>query len=89
MSEPAGRQATDVGATQTILAEMWVELLEVDAVQPSDHLLELGGNSLIATMIANRIEVAWGFRPTMATMMSASLAELAEACERRGVGTGT
>jgi hypothetical protein len=62
--------------TEAVLAELWRELLEVDSVKPDDRLLELGGNSLIATMIANRIELLWNFRPSMETLLTATLDEL-------------
>jgi hypothetical protein len=42
-----------------------------------------GGDSLIATMIANRIELAWGFRPCMEEMLTLSFDELSEVCVRR------
>jgi len=68
------------------LSEFWMELLDVETVKPEDHLLDLGGNSLVATMIANRIEFAWGVRPTMEQMLSSSLQELAALCEQARTG---
>jgi acyl carrier protein len=69
--------------TQQVLGEFWAEVLDVDSVEPDDHLLELGGNSLVATMVANRIELAWGFRPSMEELLTASMRELAAACDAR------
>jgi acyl carrier protein len=66
---------------EAALAEFWAEVLEVDAVEPADRLLDLGGNSLAATMVANRIELAWGFRPELADVLDWSLRELADWCE--------
>jgi acyl carrier protein len=68
--------------TTEVLAEFWEELLDVDSVDQDDRVLELGGNSLIATMLANRIELAWGFRPTMEELMSSTFGELAKLCEQ-------
>jgi hypothetical protein len=67
-----------------VLREFWFEVLNLDAVQPGDRLLNIGGDSLNATMIANRIELTWGFRPTMEQMLTCSFGELSEMCERRG-----
>ena len=69
--------------TQQVLADFWAEVLDVDSVEPDAYLLELGGNSLVATMVANRVELAWGFRPSMEELLVSSLRELAAACESR------
>ena len=69
--------------TERALGEFWAEVLDVDSVDPDDHLLELGGNSLVATMVANRVELAWGFRPSMEELLMCSLRELAASCEAR------
>ena len=68
--------------TTELLSEYWTELLDAESVNPGDHLLELGGNSLIATMLANRIEAAWGFRPTMDQMLNSSFQEMSDLCEK-------
>jgi Phosphopantetheine attachment site len=83
VSEVEARQATERRTeTEEVLAGFWTEVLEADAVGPDDRILELGGNSLLATMVANRIELAWGFRPSMEELLTSSLRELADACER-------
>jgi len=71
------RISADVQAT---LGDMWQELLDVDDIKPQDRLLEVGGNSLIATMLANRIELTWGFRPPMEMMLTSTFDELCKAC---------
>lgn len=68
--------------TAQVLTQFWQELLDVDTVEPGDHLLERGGNSLVATMLANRIELTWGFRPTMTELMTTSFSELSALCEK-------
>ena len=75
--------------TERVLAEFWEEVLELDSVGPDDHILELGGNSLVTTMVANRIELAWGFRPSMEELLTSSLRELAVACEKARAEQGT
>jgi hypothetical protein len=79
----------DTSSTERFLTGVWLEVLELEALERTDHLLDLGGNSLMATMIANRVEVAWGFRPSMSMLMSLSLAELAEACEEERLAATT
>jgi hypothetical protein len=64
----------------TILAGFWQELLNVEAVRPGDTLLEAGGNSLIATMLANRIELTWNVRPSMADLMTSSFNDICKLC---------
>ncbi len=72
--------------TTELLSESWMELLDVESVKPEDYLLDLGGNSLIATMIANRIEFAWGFRLTMEQLLTSSFHELSLLCEQERSG---
>ncbi len=94
VNETAPAPAPDDGLreeTAKALTEHWEELLDLDRIEPDDRLLELGGNSLIATMLANRIELAWGFRPSMEDLLTQSLDELTKACAaaRAGGGTGS
>lgn len=65
-----------------VMTQFWQELLDTDAIGADDHLLELGGNSLVATMLANRIELTWGFRPTMTELMTSSFSELLALCDQ-------
>ncbi|WP_431965553.1 phosphopantetheine-binding protein [Nocardia sp. bgisy134] len=65
---------------RTVLAEFWLELLELAEIADTDRFLELGGNSLKATMLANRIELTWGFRPSMEVVFASSFDELVEFC---------
>lgn len=44
------------------LADLWKESLLTDQVGPDDHFLDLGGDSIRAMMILNRIERLWGAR---------------------------
>ena len=62
------------------LADYWCELLGVEVVKHDDHFLSLGGNSMLATILANRIEDELGIRPSMEDLFS-TLQRLAIACE--------
>lgn len=81
MSEAAA-STQRAAETERAIAEFFEEVLDVDEVDPGLSLLELGGNSLAATMVANRIELSWGFRPSLEELLTLPLHELAETCER-------
>ena len=76
-----------VATIEPAIADFWREVLDVPEVSGDDRLLEIGGNSLAATMIANRIELVLGVRPTMTEVMTSSLHELAVACAERAAAT--
>ncbi|MFB1483083.1 phosphopantetheine-binding protein [Corallococcus sp. RDP092CA] len=63
------------------LAGYWQELLGVDSVRPEDHFLEVGGNSLLATLLANRIEDDLGLQVGMVDLFN-TLSAVAAVCER-------
>jgi len=65
---------------EVIIAGYWRELLGIDAVAPTDHFINLGGDSVRATMLANRIEDELGVRPRIVELF-ATLAEVAHHCE--------
>ena len=62
------------------LSIYWCELLGVETVKRDDHFLGLGGNSMLATILANRIEDELGVRPSMEALFS-TFERLAAACE--------
>jgi acyl carrier protein len=74
----AGTTREDTGQT---LAGFWQELLYLDSVNPDSRLLELGGNSLVAVMLANRIELTWGIRPSMEELLTLTFQELSAWCD--------
>jgi acyl carrier protein len=47
-------------ATERIVAMIFCEILELEAVGPEDDLFELGGDSLQAVQIALRLETRFG-----------------------------
>jgi len=67
------------------VADMWRELLDVDAVFADDMFLALGGNSLLATMLANWLDDGFGVRPSIQKMFNLNLRELAALCETHGL----
>jgi thioesterase domain-containing protein len=48
--------------TETDLAKLWGEILGGQAVGPEDRFLDLGGSSLDAVRLVNRINQRWGLR---------------------------
>ncbi len=66
---------------QERLSGYWRELLGVQVVKPNDHFFDLGGNSMMATILANRIEDDLGVRPSMEDLFN-TLEQVASACER-------
>jgi len=63
-----------------IIAGYWRELLGADAVAPADDFLMLGGNSMLATLLANRIEDDLGIRPEIVDLF-ATLDQVTRRCE--------
>ena len=68
-------------STEQLLAGFWEELLHVESVGLDDEFVDLGGNSLIATMLRHRVERALGYRPTITEIFSSTLGELARWCD--------
>jgi hypothetical protein len=54
---------TTTSELTTRIGAHWRELLGVEAPRPGDDFIGLGGNSMLATMLANRIEDDLGVRP--------------------------
>lgn len=77
MSDSARPPSTPL---QQKLASYWRELLDVPSVSLEDHFIEMGGNSLLATMLANHIQAELGVRPGLADLFN-TLEQLAATCE--------
>jgi len=67
-------------SVEDTIAGYWRQLLAIEVVQPTDDFIGLGGDSLRATMLANRIEDELGVRPEIAELFT-TLAEVARHCE--------
>jgi hypothetical protein len=63
------------------LSGYWSELLGLQEIGRGDHFISLGGNSLLATLLANRIEDELGVRPMMGELFD-TLERVAVLCER-------
>lgn len=63
-----------------LIAGYWKELLGVEVVSPGDDFIGLGGDSIRATMLANRIEDELGVRPEIAELFT-TLEQVARHCE--------
>nr|WP_281349907.1 non-ribosomal peptide synthetase [Pseudomonas karstica] len=72
------------GAVETLLAQIWAEVLQVERVGRQDHFFELGGHSLLAVNLVQRMRQA-GLRADVQVLFGQpTLAALAAA-----VGAGT
>lgn len=71
-------QTASVAAVSAAIAEVWCDVLGVPAVGPEDDFLALGGDSLIAVRIANRLRDRLGCDvPASALFQEATVAGLA------------
>ncbi|WP_179851864.1 amino acid adenylation domain-containing protein [Streptomyces sp. Ag109_G2-15] len=69
--------------TETILAEIWAELLEVEQLGVHDNLFDLGGHSLHVPRLAGAVRRAFGVHiPLSAVFESPTVAGLARHIER-------
>jgi acyl carrier protein len=62
------------------IAGHWRELLGAEVVSPADDFILLGGNSMLATLLANRIEDELGVRPEIVDLF-ATLDQVTRRCE--------
>ncbi|MHC6630441.1 amino acid adenylation domain-containing protein [Streptomyces globosus] len=67
----AGGRAPLEGPVQRAVAEIWCEVLELDAVGPDDNFFELGGHSLIASKVTGRLRSRFGLELPLRTVFSA------------------
>lgn len=68
----------DRTAVESLILEQASKILKCDGAGPRDHFLDLGGDSLMAPMLAGRIEAAFGFRPELEDIFTRPFGELAE-----------
>lgn len=52
------------------------EVLQIDSPGPQDNFIELGGNSLLAVILANRMEEEFGTRLDLMDIFSLELGQL-------------
>ena len=76
----SGASQTSGSSIEDTIAGYWRELLGVELVKPTDDFIQLGGNSMLATMLANRIEDELGVRPEIVDLF-VMLGQLVRVCE--------
>ncbi|WP_275507232.1 phosphopantetheine-binding protein, partial [Rhizobium sp. AC27/96] len=75
-----GASEAPVGEIETMLADLWSELLGVERIGRGDNFFELGGHSLLAVRMISRIRREFGVEFRMARLFAQPvLLEMAEA----------
>jgi acyl-CoA synthetase (AMP-forming)/AMP-acid ligase II/acyl carrier protein len=70
--------------TEKILAGIWAEVLQKDRIGRDDNFLDLGGDSLLATMVISRIGRTFALKITIASVIDCdTIARLGEFVDRR------
>ncbi len=64
--------------TETTVAEIWGEVLGIDAVGANDNFFELGGHSLTAVRLMGRIRTTFGGVPITAVIENPTVRELSQ-----------
>jgi len=67
--------------TEKLIASYWEELLDLETVSRHDEFVECGGNSLIATMLAHRLQKSLSYRPTLTEIFRSTVESLARRCD--------
>ncbi|KAK3807015.1 MAG: amino acid adenylation domain protein, partial [Benniella sp.] len=66
------------GDTETVVAKIWAELLQLDCISRNDNFFALGGHSLLAVRLMNRV-TSLGIQVPLSTIFaSATLSSFAE-----------
>ncbi|HVB41302.1 MAG TPA: phosphopantetheine-binding protein [Streptosporangiaceae bacterium] len=75
--------------TESLIAEVWCELLGLDAVDVADGFFEVGGQSMIAVQVVYQIERRTGITLDLEALFDLeTVAELAAELDRlRALGT--
>ncbi len=76
------------GPLEAALASMWAEVLEIDRVGRHDRFLELGGSSLLAVEVKNRVHEAFEVEVPVQAFLSLPLDECASEVVACGEAAG-
>jgi hypothetical protein len=68
---------------QTLVAQVWQEVLNVDQIGLYDNFFDIGGTSQLAMQSVLKLEKNTGLRINPVELMSQTLAQVAAVCERR------
>jgi acyl carrier protein len=68
---------------ETVIADIWRQVLGVDRVGVYDNFFDLGGHSLLAMQVVARLEKKIGLRVQPREMFVQTLGQQALACEHR------
>ena len=71
VAPPASVGAGRPNSTEIRLAAIWAAILGVPSVAPTDGFFDLGGHSLLAARMLARVEIAFGHRPSLASLFRA------------------
>ena len=59
------------GPYETAVAEIWCDILQIDRVDATDHFFRIGGHSLLAATVLNRLGKRFGVRLPVRTLFEA------------------
>jgi acyl carrier protein len=68
---------------ESLIAEIWQQVLQVDDVGVHDNFFDLGGHSLLSLQVVTRLEKQLGVQINLRDLMFQTLGQLAAACESR------
>jgi len=68
---------------ESVIAEIWRDVLHLDRVGVQDNFFDLGGHSLLCLPVMARVEKQLGVRITARDLILQTLGQLAAACEAR------
>jgi acyl carrier protein len=68
---------------ETLIAEIWQDVLGVDRVGRYDNFFDLGGHSLLSMQVVARLEKKLGLGVNPGELVFQTLAQLASSCSER------
>src|SRR5262249_43775941 len=85
---PALASTAGMTGTERQLAQIWAEILQVNAIAPADNFFDLGGHSLLVVLLQMRVQETFGVELEVDDVYSGNLtlAGLAAKVEMRQAG---